>query len=136
MKWLILLLWFSFLGSCCPKYSSMPQEKFSEKEVILLANNCEYVELICSERMVKINEKNDYKFDSKIVSILNKTNCFMGLTPSDLYTLVGKPTKITDLFVSYYFRTESESRKFTLLNFRLENGIIVGQGLITGGIEH
>ncbi len=111
MKWLKMLIWFSLFASCCPKYSAIPQEELvlSEKEVVFLARNCDYVELMCSERMINAGKDNEYKYDNIIVNILDKTDCFEGLLrfqlhlsgPSGSYLSHSKETtfNISDFFL-------------------------------------
>jgi len=134
MKWLKILIWFSLFASCCPKYSAIPQEELvlSEKEVVFLARNCDYVELICSERMINVGNDNEYKYDNIIVNILNKTDCFEGESYSKLISVIGDPSISTDLVVGYKFVKQSESDKFLILNFGLKDGVVHGHALISG----
>ncbi len=134
MKWLKMLIWFSLFASCCPKYSAIPQKELvlSEKEVVFLARNCDYVELMCSERMISAGNNDEYKYDNIVINILDKTDCFEGESYSKLISVVGEPSISTDLVVSYKFVKQTEPDKFLILSFGLKDGVVNGHAILSG----
>ncbi len=134
MKWILILIISLSISSCCSKIHnfSITKDEFSDNEISFLAKNCDYISFICSEKLVKLDQEGNYKYDARVVTILERTICFKGFTPSKIVSIIGKPSLTTDRVIQYNFKRINEPKKFCLLEFVIENGTIAGQRLIMG----
>lgn len=115
MKIVFLLVTIMGLVSSCGSLQSNMRgdcNEITEIELNILSRNCEYVENLINKG-VKLDSKNRYLYDLRIVNVWKYTDCFTEYTFSQFVKDLDKPDKtiygIDKQIHHYFFYTKDES---------------------------
>ena len=78
-----MILTVVLLSSCCTGKLQQIQNPITKREYQVLGRNCDYVFEKCKNRIS----------DHEIVDLLENTECFNGLSSSEIISILGNPTK-------------------------------------------
>src|SRR5690606_4666262 len=124
MKKIILPLFIVVLSSCCSKTINQLQNPITEKELLILSKNCDYVFEKCKNR----------NSDLEIIELLKHTQCFNGLLTKELIAILGEPTKFyppSEIFpfMIYELGKNERSADYFQAKYFCRNDSIISSGI-------